>query len=165
MTAPPFLSFAVRGKKDAIRVRQRARQIASLLRFPIHEQACIAAGAFLIACQAHDQVGRFVLCFQIDDNQLHIYARSASDASELPARINRVAAVSENVLQLLKPLPAEMHLAEADLAWMVRSMEETPTSLFEEIVKQNQEVLTLLHELQASWRQRVEEQPARPHAA
>jgi hypothetical protein len=66
-------------------------------------------------------------------------------------------------------LPNEAHAtAELDVGWMVRKVEETACSgLFDEIVKQNQEILALLHEVrlfQASNTPKEEKRPS-PHAA
>ena len=65
MTITPFLVVNLRGKKDALRVRQRSRRVASLLHFGVHEQTCIAAGAFVVACQALSVLLKPRLCFQI----------------------------------------------------------------------------------------------------
>src|SRR5438128_309313 len=52
MTITPFLALKIRSKKDAVRARTRARRVAGLLSFDPYEQTCIAAGVFVIACQA-----------------------------------------------------------------------------------------------------------------
>ncbi len=170
MTAPPFLTFPVRGKRDAIRARHCARQIAALLHFSVEQQACIAAGTFMIACQGLGVYGKFVLCFQIDNNQLHVHARGPANRPQLPCgRVNRLAALpggdGETPLRLVKPLPEEKTLAEADVAWLVRHAEAESTGLFEEIIKQNQEVLALVHQLQTLQQPHDTGQPLRPHAA
>jgi hypothetical protein len=51
------------------------------------------------------------------------------------------------------------------LAWLIHNADESPVELFEEVVKQNQEMLSLLHELAASQRHEKEDRPARPSAA
>jgi hypothetical protein len=167
MTAHPFSTFPVRGKKDAIRARHRARQIASLLRFSPQEQACIAAGTFAVVCQALDVLGKALLCFQIEANQLQVFIRVGGQA-ERRARGRRSGSADGDarpLLRLVKPLPEEQPMSEADLAWLIDNAEESPIELFEEVVKQNQEVLGLLHELAASQRPGKEDQPARPSAA
>jgi hypothetical protein len=165
----PFLSFRVRGKKGALRARHHARQIAAFLHFPIEEQACIAAGAFLIACQALAIFGKFVLCFHVEDGQLHVCAREAGKKVGTPSPHNRVAALDggdrQPILRLVKALPIDRTLAETDVAWLVRNAEEENVGLFVEIVKQNQEVLALLHQLNVMKKQAGAGPAAQSHAA
>jgi hypothetical protein len=167
MTAHPFSTFPVRGKKDAIRARHRARQIASLLRFSLQEQACIAAGTFAVACQALDVLGKALLCFQIEDHQLQVYVRVGRQADRRARRPRRGSddGDARPLMRLVKSLPEEQPISEAELAWLIGNAEESPVELFEEVVKQNQEVLGLLHELAASQRHKKEDQAARPSAA
>jgi len=152
MTITPFLSLKLRGKKDAVLTRQRARRVASLLSFDPHEQACIAAGTFVIATQALTVFRKARICFLIDNHQLHIFAQE-SEQSE-PAEGQRIAALMANVdakklFRLTKSLPEPTHAMEyMDLGWLVRKVEETACDgLFDEMIKQNQEVLALLHEV------------------
>src|SRR5258708_12331694 len=91
MTAYPFFTFPIRGKRDAMRARFRARQVARLLQFSAHEQACIAAGTFAVVCQALQLLGKSVLCFQIAESKLHVFipsprAAGVNPISALPAR-------------------------------------------------------------------------------
>lgn len=152
MTITPFLSLKLRGKKDAVLTRQRARRVASLLCFDPHEQACIAAGTFVIACQALTVFRKARICFQIDNHQLQIFAQEASPAE--PADGIRIAGLFPEVdpktlFRLTKPIPEQTNAPELmDLGWLVRKVEEAACdSLFDEMVKQNQEVLALLHEV------------------
>jgi hypothetical protein len=143
MLGNPFLILKVRGKKEILALRQKARLVAQLLRYEPYEQTCIAAGAFAVARQALAQMGKARICFQIEAEQLHIFAQGCRADGEAAAEPGRM------LLRLAKPLPAERGLAEVDVAWLVKSMDLTVSNgLFEEVVKQNQEVLTLLHELQ-----------------
>lgn len=174
MTITPFLALQLRGKKDAIRARQRARRVAGLLHFELHDQTCIAAGAFLIACQALELFGKSRLCFQIENQRLQVFAeadsaRPRSRRSEPQRLAGMLGEVDpKRLYRLTKPLPANHTAEEADLAWLVEHIEEAATSsLFDEVVKQNQEVLALLHELrlyQGSSKQSGEK-PVNPHAA
>ena len=173
MTITPFLTLKLRGKKDAILARQRARRVASLLGFDAHEQACIAAGTFVVACQALGLFGKTSLYFQIENHQLHIFAQNAASAAAIPPakRLRGLfPAVDPGTLyRLTKPLPTQQLAADVqELGWLVSKVEETSdTSLFDEIIKQNQEILALLHEVrlyQADGK-RKEEKPATPHAA
>ena len=157
MTIAPFLGLKLRGKRDAVLARQRARRVASLLSFDPQEQACIAAGAFLIASQALTLFGRGRLCFQIENGQLQVFAEPRqipSPKTEGEPAQSRLAGLSpesdpRTLFRLAKQLPARDAAAdEVELAWLVKKVEETAgESLFDEIVKQNQEMLALLHEL------------------
>lgn len=172
MTITPFLSLKLRGKKDAILSRQRARRVASLLCFDPHEQACIAAGTFVIACQSLTVHAKARICFQIDNHQLHIFAQ-ATEVSK-PADGQRLAGLFNEVdpktlFRLAKNLPEQTNAAEEmDLGWLVRKVEETACDgLFDEIVKQNQELLALLHEVRLYQANVMEKEktPRPPHAA
>jgi hypothetical protein len=174
-TITPFLALRLRGKKDALLARQRARRIASLLHFDAHEQACIAAGAFVIACQALAQFGKPRLCFQIENHQLQIFAAEAKvqltpKTGPIPARMTGLfpSVEAKALYRMVKPLPSGEAVDENDLGWLVTSIEGTARgSAFEEIVKQNQEILALLHELglyRQPAQEKSEKSPA-PHAA
>jgi hypothetical protein len=169
MTAYPFFTFPIRGKRDAMRARYRARQVARLLQFSAHEQACIAAGTFAVVCQALEVLGKSLLCFQIDDNKLHVFLRSTRSRDDhARGGVNRIASLAvgeESLLRLVKALPPDQALAEADLAWLVQNVEDPPAGLFDEVVRQNQEVLSLLYALTASQNAVKEGQAAHPSAA
>ncbi|MBM3996719.1 MAG: hypothetical protein FJ303_21575 [Planctomycetes bacterium] len=174
MTITPFLALKLRRKKDAIVARTRARRVGSLLGYDVAEQACIAAGAFVIACQALELFGQARLVFQIVNHQLQIYAEG--EAVETPAepashRLSGLFAEPDTkwLYHLTKPLPAqEASAEEIELGWLVRKVEELACdSVFDEIVKQNQEILALLHELRLCRPAAVpkEEKSSNPHAA
>lgn len=172
MTISPFLSLKLRGKKDAVLTRQRARRVASLLCFDPHEQACIAAGTFVIASQALTVFREPRICFLIENHQLHIFAQESQIAD--PAEGQRLAGLLSEVnarklFRLTKALPEQTLSTELlDLGWLVRKVEETACDgLFDEMVKQNQEVLALLHEVrlfQANSTGKEKIKPS-PHAA
>ncbi len=175
MTITPFLSLKIRTKKDAILARSRARRVAGLLSFAPQEQTCVAAGTFIIASQALSVFGHARLCFQIENHQLQIFAEPREDP-ELTAgsTSHRLAGVfpdvnAKTLYRLAKPLPEQAHATEElDLGWIVRKLEETSTcGVFEEITKQNQEILALLHELQLFQGQSAAppEKKTWPHAA
>jgi len=173
MTITPFLMVALRGKKDAVRARQRARRVASLLHFDVHQQACIAAGAFVISCQALALLCKPRLWFQIESRQLQIFAAEDTLPKSGPiegARFARILGdVDPALYRLAKPLPAQQDTTEElDLGWLVQSVEYAAhETLFDEIVKQNQEVLALLHDLRLyqGGVQENAEKSADPHAA
>ena len=152
MTITPFLSLKLRGKKDAILTRQRARRVASLLCFDPHEQACIAAGTFVVACQALALFRKARICFQIENSQLHVFAQETMPVE--PAGDQRIAGIihevdAKSLFRLAKWLPEQTRATDLlDLGWLVRQVEATACdSLFDEMEKQNQEVLALLHEV------------------
>jgi len=176
MMTTPFFTLKLRSKKDAVLVRQRARRVASLLSFDPLEQACIAAGTFVIACQALMVFGKTRICFHIEQNQLQIYAQevqptpqdgAAPGSKRLSGLFNEYEA--KTLFRLCKPLPTQEKPADQlDLGWLVTKVEETACkSLFDEIVKQNQELLTLLHELRLYQgpTAKKEEKSSSPHAA
>ena len=176
MTITPFFALKLRGKKDAVLARQRARRIASLLSFDPYEQACIAAGTFVIACQSLVVFGKSRVCFQIENNQLQVFAQEMNAGAEQPASAvsRRLSALLNDVdvkslFRLSKPMPPQETPADQlDLAWLCTKIEETAcNSLFDEIVKQNQETLSLLHELRLfqGSAAKKEEKASAPHAA
>jgi hypothetical protein len=163
MSTDPFLVLKVRGKKDVLALRQKARRVAQLLRFEPYEQTCIAAGAFAVAQQAVGQMGGVRICFQLDRDQLHIYVQGVIDETASPR-----GETVKPLLRLARPLPAEKGLEEMDVSWLVQRLDlPAPSGLYEEIIKQNQEVLSLLHELQLcrGYLRPKEEAAANPHAA
>jgi hypothetical protein len=176
MTIAPFLALKLRSRKDAVLVRQRARRVARILSFDVHEQACIAAGAFVVACQALVLFGKARLCFQIQNHQLQIFAQEVNaetDAALQPVS-KRLAGMFPGVdpktlFRLTKQLPPQLHPAEeVELGWLVNQVEDTACNgLFDEIVKQNQEILSLLHELRSNQMNlsQKEEKSPNPHAA
>jgi len=161
MSAPPLLTLPLRGKKDAILVRHKARQVASLLGFDAPQQACIAAGTFVIAVQALE-LGEAELRLNVTQEQLHICAVRLGRAAPRRKR-NSAAEPGDGPFRLVKPLPQGLPLDVKDLTWLVQQVEiSRPQGLFREIIKQNQEILTLLHELRLS-RAKIEEKGRSPH--
>jgi hypothetical protein len=176
MTITPFLALKLRGKKDAVLARQRARRVASLLSFDCQQQACIAAGTFVIACQALVLFGKARLCFQIDNHQLHIFAQEFQAETVAPTRSihGRLAGLFPEVdakmlFRMTKALPPQENPAEEiEIGWLANQVENTACNgLFDEIIKQNQEILALLHELRLYQGNltKKEEKPTNHHAA
>jgi hypothetical protein len=137
-----FLVYNVHGKRDVILARDWARQVAALLGFEPLEQACIAALVFEIASQACELSRRAALHFQADGDLFQVFARVPG-----PDEANRRLG-----LLLEKPLPKKaLTVALEDVAWVVCQLaEQSPTSLFAEIRRQNQELLHALSELHAA---------------
>lgn len=149
MSSQPFLILSVQAKKDVLAVRQKARLVAQLLRFEPHDEACLAAGAFAVGLQAMSQAGPSRICFLIERGQLHIFAHPVA------------AEAGPQLLRLAKCLPAASELDETDIAWLVTALNASVRrNLFDEVAKQNEEMLRLLHQLQ-----RREEKPADSSAA
>jgi hypothetical protein len=132
-----LLDHALRGKRDLLRLRQRARQLARALGFAPADQALIAAAAFQLGCSASAQARRCRLTFHLREGKLQ--AVTSQDAPDL-ARV-----------QLEWVLPGrEPSLAPTDLPWAMRELERlTPLDLFEELRQQNLDLLQALHELQS----------------
>jgi hypothetical protein len=164
----------LRGKRDALLIRARARRVASLLGYDVHEQACVAAGAFVIACQALLLFGKAKICFQMDQHQLEVFAQEVEDGAREPNVAQRLAGAfadgeAKLPFRLSKPLPPRELAADAvELSWVVKKVEEAACDgLFDEIIKQNQELLALLHELRLYQLESAnrEEKSASPTAA
>ena len=128
----PLLLIQIRRKRDALLARRQARQVARLLGFDATEQACIAGLVFELAVQALAQAARVCLRFTVEHDRLLI----GPEGDGPPLRV-------EKVLPPRDPaLPAE------DLCWVVRELAKlTAVDLFEEVHKQNQELLRTLLEL------------------
>jgi hypothetical protein len=156
-----LFSQIVRGKRHAVSFRERVRQAARLLRFTPVDQAAIAAAGFVVAYQALSELIRPRLVLGIDQGNLCIEAqgerRPASDTCMAPP-----------LYRFVRPLPAPAELAAPDLAWIVAQV-TTPRAadLFEEMHRQNQEMLALVHALQEREREleRARNEQADPSAA
>lgn len=132
--ATSLLMLSIQKKRDLLRARQVARQIAGLLGFDATEQACIAAAVFEIGNQTRLQRQGMALHFQITESVLQVGPHTGTP----PVRLE-------------KPLPrCDTRPAPADLVWMVRQLAElTPFVALEEVRRQNQELLRALVELKA----------------
>jgi hypothetical protein len=133
----PLLLLEVRRRRDFVLARRHARQVAGLLGFDPHEQACIAALVFELASQVRSRLGTVRLRFAVDGDRLLIAPAVAPGEEAPPLRIE-------------KPLPRrEPPVSTEDLAWVMRQVNElAPAGLFEEVQRQNQELLRALLELQ-----------------
>jgi hypothetical protein len=139
-----LFSLRLRCRRDLVRARWRARQIAGLLGFDSLEQAEIAAVVFEIARQTYDRQAPCMLRFQLLGEALHVF----------PVGDRR----RDQAGHLARPLPRKA-LAPAweDVPWLVRELvRRTPLNLFEELRKQNQELLRALYDVQG----RSSESPA-----
>ncbi len=152
---PSLCTLPLHGKKDALRARHYARQFAHLLKFSTQEEACIAAGAFLIAHQVLQRKIKGRMVFRIENHFLQVFAQGASPETGEMKDL-------DGIVRLSKCVPNQGNIEELDLGWLVRRM-QTSAWLYDEITKQNQEVLSLLHELQVSQTRLGEGR--NPHAA
>jgi hypothetical protein len=166
----PLLTFPLGSRRDVLLARQWARRIAVLFHFPFQEQACIAAGAFTVAAQALRRFKSAMLHMKIEDGKLHIFPMdrdglSQPNSSKEPAGQPAPA----DLLRLVKPLPTgASEFTSEDLGWIVLQLnQQTRFKLFEEIEHQNQEMLTLLHDLQTAQAElrQLKEKTASPSAA
>ncbi|HYT89269.1 MAG TPA: hypothetical protein VEL76_11240 [Gemmataceae bacterium] len=135
----PLLLLEVRRKRDALRARRHARQLAALLGFEPREQACVAALVFEMTCQLLNQGGKVRLRFGVDNDRLLVMpALTPGETAAAPLRIEKL-------------LPRrEPPVSSEDLGWILRQLNElAPVDVFEEVKRQNQDVLRLLLELQA----------------
>jgi hypothetical protein len=143
-----LLSISVRSKRDVLAARQRARQLARLLRFEPREQLCIAAGTFAIAAQALRWYGSATLYFEISADTLLVTRRLGRRRPR--SRKNSIpTAYDGQIERLVKPLPGSgAAFAPEDLIWIAAQLtQRTPLDVFEEMESQNHEMLALLREL------------------
>jgi hypothetical protein len=147
-----LLLIQIRCKRDALLARRQARQVASLLGFNPAEQACTAALVFELATQALTQAASVRLRFAVAQDRLLVCPEGDGPA-----------------LRVEKPLPPRDPAVPAeDLSFVVRELaKRTAVNLFEEVQKQNQELLRTLLELRDCRAQLAEalHRPAGPAAA
>lgn len=147
-----FFSFKIRCNKDLVIARQRARHIARLLNFERSEEAAIAAAVFALGRNCLAQAGRVTLHFQLRRQSLQVVPEvPPSDSIPIDA------SARWSTWRLEKPLPhGEAAMSGEDLAWALETMNEfAPTSLFDEIAQQNDDMLNLLRELAELRQKRV----------
>ncbi len=133
-----LLTLRVRSRRDVLVARQRARQVAGLLRFSPRRQHMIAAAVFEIAFGLTRRPGGGTLQFELHGDAFHVFT------SDLPARMPGM----QRLVQLL-PDPAQTPAPE-DLPWLMEQlMWHTPRNVFEEIHLQNRVLLDALRELEA----------------
>jgi hypothetical protein len=158
-----LLTLKLRGKRSALLVRQRARQVAGLLGFGASDKARIAALAFRIAEASCTSTGA-VLRFQIEKRNLHIFAEaslerahghqqhrrhgqsprlSADGTRRLVAKLKSLAARRHIHLSVEEPLPeGRAGLVQDDVPWLIAELERlTPLDVWAEVCQQNEELL------------------------
>jgi hypothetical protein len=123
-----LLSIGVGGKKDLVLLRQRTRQLASLLGFDDPDLTILAASVFDLACQRHRR--RTTWNFWVESGCLHI----APDDSH--RNLNG---------HIHKRLPTKPPFGNADILWLIRTIcRLAPVNIFAEMQKVNQELLQAL---------------------
>jgi hypothetical protein len=126
-----LLALPLKRKRDLLRARTLVRQAAALLGYPEHDQICLAAAAFDLACQAHKATRRARMQLSIVEDCLHLTCAES--------------------LRVSKPLPASAAVPREDVPWMLQQLTElAPRDTFEEVCKVNQELLQTLLELTKS---------------
>lgn len=133
----PLLIHDVQSKRDVLRARQRARQIASLLGYGAREQAEIAAACFVLALDALHKARQTKLRFVVGDDSLLVTVEDC---------ISSCAA-----LRLQRPLPSgPRKFAAEDCRFIAEQLGQfMPRDLFTEIEKQNLELIQALVELRS----------------
>jgi hypothetical protein len=138
-----LLNQALRRKRDLLRLRQRARQLARALGYAARDQALIAASVFQLGCWALEQGHRCQITFRVADGQLLAVPVPGKVASSHDA-------ADPNGVQLEWSLPRrDSGLTPVDVVWAMRELERlTPLDLFEEVRQQNADFLLALNDLQ-----------------
>jgi hypothetical protein len=125
----------VRSKRDLLAVRQRTRQLVSLLGFAATEQASIPSAVFDLAWQALCQHGQTRVSIAVEEGKL-VIIHDAGVTPSPPVRLERA-------------LPQRTDAPAADdLLWLVQQLgQRTPLIVFEELARMNQDLLHVLVEL------------------
>lgn len=125
----PFLTLAVRRKRDVLAARHYARQIARLLGFEPLDSIVFAAAVFELAWQAFHCKAHPLLDFSLEERLVVVSGGRG--------------------FQLRKALPRQTQaLAAEDLPWAMRELTRLGRiDLFEESHRQNQELLSVAHDL------------------
>ncbi len=151
-----LLEMTVAGKRDLLLARERTRQLAALLGYNSSDQATLSAAVFALACQTLGEKKPVKLTYQLNQQFLEIHLRPNQPGSTEPPVATPADLPSANApppapWRLTKVLPSPgQNLAPADLVWVAQELHQhTPTNVFAEIQRQNQELLQALHELHA----------------
>jgi hypothetical protein len=128
-----LLTLQIQRRRDVIRLRQKVRQLARLLGFDPLLVAFLAARAFSMACQGLDRQRPITISFHLHDGAFRMEG-PAEPAAELA-------------------LPAKLSFSPEDITWILKEMDANASmGLFDEIQRQNQELLDLLREMPAERR-------------
>ena len=143
MTAFHF-SIALHKKRDVVLARRRARQIASFLGFDEWDTLTIAAATFNLATQIFNRSNSQKIEFQLDEDTLHIRPAPLAELSEVSVLLSP----SPPAIRKRLPQNCDPRLAVADVPWILDQLDQgEKSSLWEEIQRQNQELLAVLLQL------------------
>lgn len=135
MASQTLLRLPLRNCRDLLLARQRARQIAQILRFPAADATAIASKTFLIAAASacHGKVAVLVVSLQEGHLRIEIDCRKGWTAPP----------------PLIQALPAdESRLANDDILFVLAQMDGlTPPTPLAELVRLHEEMLGLLARL------------------
>jgi hypothetical protein len=129
-----ILSLPLCGKRDVLRARQRARQVAGIVGLDLMERAGFAAAVFACACRTWRAGGRAAE-FRLAGGRLFF----------LPTN-------SQWGKPVHWPLPARaLPVTREEVPFIARALGEmTPLDVFEEFEQQNREYLQLRQQFQSS---------------
>lgn len=172
----PILTVAIQAEHDVVLVRQRTRQIASLLEIEVNNQTRLATAVSEIARNAYQYAGGGRAEFLIEDEPIPLLQIRISDHGPGIARLDHVlsgdyssqtglglglagakrlvdrfeiSSTEQGTVVLLgQKLPKPGLVARPRLAKMLEELERTlPDNPFAEVMLQNQELLRTQHEL------------------
>jgi hypothetical protein len=188
---PSLISLTIRSKRDVVVARQRAYQIAGLLGFGHDEQSFIAAMTFEIAHEIYRSPGSWALQYGLSGKMLQIFSSEiAGRKEEIRGKASAIGTVKKKlnpsgVRRLIKyldrncrtkstffpgfqiPLPEQSPaVAPEDIPWLIQQIaDQTPVNLFDEIRRQNQELLRILENLPIIPKRQVESHSEKNPAA
>lgn len=150
----PLMLFEVRRKRHVVLARQQARRLAGLLGYDAAEQACLAALVFEAATRALRQAAAVVLRFEMSAETFRVLPLVGDEP--LAFRVERA-------------LPQrEPPVGPEDVGFVAARLNELATGdVFEEVERQNQDLLRALVELRACRTEVTDlrQRPAGPSAA
>jgi hypothetical protein len=156
----PILTLKIRNRRDVLRARQRARQIAGLLGFELLEKTAIACAVFEIARRACRSMGGSAIRFQLDESTLAVFpvkcghGRADVDlhSSWDSKPFHPAEPATDSMLRLDRPQPSRaLPLDRESLAFVAAELSRlTPFDVFEEIHQHNQELLDVCQQLAAA---------------
>jgi hypothetical protein len=167
---PSLISLTIRSKRDVVIARQRAHQIAGLLGFSHDEQTLIAATTFEMAHEIYRSPGSGSIQYDLAGKTLRIFSsESTGRKEEAEGKATAIPQAKKKlnpsgVRRLIKylgrncrtksrflpglqiPLPEQTPaVAPEDVPWLIQQIaDQTSFSLFDEICRQNQELLRIL---------------------
>ena len=156
-----LLSLPLRNKRDAMIARQRTRQLAGLLGFDAQEQASISANVFALAWQIVSLRSPVELFFRLEEEKLKVQVQARRKRSS-----DETSETARSVVCLERFLPGRSKVSVEDLGWAIDHLDQiTPTQMYEEVYRINQELLTTMQALEACQAQLAVNKGEKPSAA